>query len=122
MDGGEVVGMVLFLVIGLVLVTFIYYRSKEKQMMIERGMSYEQMMEFMRSKRDPYMLLKLGIVTLFFGVGLGAGLLINEATGVEEWIPFLIISMTGLGMIAAYYFAKRVEVADRKLNQNNLPL
>ena len=35
------------IVTGLVLVTWFYFRSKEKQMMIEKGMSYEQMIELM---------------------------------------------------------------------------
>ena len=41
--------IVMFLVIGLVLVTFFYFRSREKQLMIEKGLSYEQMMELLKA-------------------------------------------------------------------------
>ncbi len=72
---------IIFIIItGLVIVTWVYFRSKEKQMMIEKGMSYEQMIEFLKSKRSPYTMLKIGIVLVFFGFGLGIGLLIEEAT------------------------------------------
>jgi len=100
--------IVTVLVIGIVVVTGIYFQSKEKQLMIEKGLSYEQMTEFIKSKRDPFLSLKIGIVILFFGVGLGIGLLIERFTGVEEWIPFLIISMVGLGFITAFFAAKKL--------------
>ena len=47
--------IVLFLVAGAVFISWIYYRSKEKQMMIEKGMSYEQMVEFLKLKRKLYL-------------------------------------------------------------------
>lgn len=94
------------------IMTFIFYRSKEKQMLIERGMSYQEMAEFLKTtkkSRDNFMLLKLGIIVIFFGVGLGAGMLLAEMTGYEEWIAFLIITMTGGGFLAAHYVSKREE-------------
>jgi len=106
---GILVPIFLFLVTGLVLVTWIYFRSKEKQMMIEKGMSYEQMIEFLKSKRDGTLMLKLGIVVVGFGLGLGIGMLIDRYTDVEEWIPFLIFVCTGLSMVAAYYLGKKAE-------------
>ncbi len=113
MDGGEVfIPIIMFLVIGVVLVSYIFFRSKEKQMMIEKGMSYEQMIEFLKTKRNPYTWLKLGIVVMFFGIGLGVGLLIQKYTYVEEWVPFLMITLTGVGFIVAY-------LAERKFEKEN---
>lgn len=110
MNGGEIfVPIIMFLVIGVIWVSYIYFKSKEKQLMIEKGLSYDQMMEFFKTKRDPYFMLKIGIVTLFFGVGLGAGLLIERFTYVDEWIPFLIISMTGLGFVVAFLVTRKLE-------------
>ncbi|MCX6175634.1 MAG: hypothetical protein NTZ27_12850 [Ignavibacteriales bacterium] len=109
MHGGDVVGMVFFLVTGIVIVTFIYFRSREKQMMIEKGLSYEQMVELLRTKRDPYLLLKLGVLTLFVGLGLGAGFLFSNWTGYEEWIPFSIVTMTGLGFVGAFLLTRKLK-------------
>jgi hypothetical protein len=95
--------------IALVIITWLYFRSKEKQMMIEKGMSYEQMIEFMKSKRSPYTLLKIGLITIFFGFGLGIGLLIEVYTGIGEWIPFLLFAFTGAGFVVAFYAADKIE-------------
>ena len=105
----ELVPIVMFLVVGIVWVSYIFYRSKEKQMMIEKGLSYEQMVELLRTKRDPYILLKLGILTLFVGLGLGAGFLFRNWSGSEEWIPFSIITMTGLGFVAAFLLTRKLK-------------
>jgi hypothetical protein len=94
------------------IMTFVYYRSKEKQMLIEKGMSYQEMAEFLKStkkSRDNFILLKLGIIVIFFGVGMGAGMLLSEMTGYEEWIGFFIVTMTGGGLLAAHYVAKKEE-------------
>lgn len=109
MHGGDVVGMVFFLVTGIVIVTFIYFRSREKQMMIEKGLSYEQMVELLRTKRDPFLLLKLGVLTIFVGLGLGAGFLFSNWTGYEEWIPFSIVTMTGLGFLVGFLLTRKLK-------------
>ncbi len=109
MHGGDIVGMVFFLATGIVIVTYIYFRSKEKQMMIEKGLSYEQMVELLRTKRDPFLLLKLGVLTLFVGLGLGAGFLFSNWTGYEEWIPFCIVTMTGLGFVGGFLLTRKLK-------------
>jgi hypothetical protein len=109
MQGGEIVGALFFIITGLVIVTYIYFRSKEKQMMIEKGLSYEQMVELLRTKRDPFIMLKLGLLTLFVGLGLGLGFLFDNLTSYEEWIPFWIVTMTGLGFVAGFVVSRRLK-------------
>ncbi|MEJ5352421.1 MAG: DUF6249 domain-containing protein [Melioribacteraceae bacterium] len=106
--------IVAVVVTGIVLVTFFYFRSKEKQLMIEKGLSYEQMIEMLKSRKDEYGLLKAGIIILFFGIGLGAGILIQRFTGIEEWAPLFIFVMLGLGFIAAYFVARKLSERDKK--------
>ena len=123
MHGGDIVGMIFFLVTGIVIVTYLYFRSKEKQLMIEKGLSYEQMVELLRTKRDPYIMLKLGIITLSVGIGLGLGFLFQYLTRyqvtyenhfteyqtVDEWMPFWIVTMAGLGLIASFWIARKLK-------------
>ena len=125
----ELIPMVFFLVTGLVIVTYIYFRSREKQMMIEKGLSIEQMMELLRTKRDPYLMLKLGIIVLFVGLGIGLGFLFQYWFGYQfqvgsgadrwmdrhedgEWMGFWVVFMTGLGFVTAF-------LATRKLKNGN---
>lgn len=109
--------IIMFLVVGAVLVTFIYYRSREKQMVIERGLDIEFIKELFRKNEYPYALLKIGIIVFFFGLGLGIGLLIEVYTDVEEWIPFLLFVGLGIGFVVAHYLGRMAEEKDRRLNK-----
>jgi type II secretory pathway component PulF len=108
--------IIMFLVIGAVIITLIYFRSREKQMVIERGLDVEVIKEIFKKKENPYALLKAGIIILFFGLGLGSGLLLEVFTGVSEWIPFLIFIGAGIGFIIAFYAGKKAEEKDKILN------
>lgn len=111
---GILVPITFFLVIGLVWVTYIYFRSKEKQMMIEKGMSYEQMVEFIKQRKNPFTILKIGIILICFGLGVGLGVMMEEAHYNEGWVPLLIFVFTGIGFVAAYYATKKYEVDNRE--------
>ena len=48
------------IVIGLAFVTWIYFRSREKQMIIERGLDTELVKALFEKKKSPYAMLKIG--------------------------------------------------------------
>ena len=105
--------IVLFIVAGAVFISWIYYRSKEKQMMIEKGMSYEQMVEFLKAKRNPYNVLKIGIVIAVSGIGIGIGSYIAENfqhQGLGGIAALFIIVFIGLGFIGAFFATKKYEI------------
>ena len=115
--GSEVIVVpIIFFTCGAVLLAYIFYRYKERSAIIEKGLSTEQMAAFFNRniKRDPLLMLKIGIVVFFFGLGLGGGTLLNEMTGYEEWIAFLIFTMTGLGFIVAYFVSKKYESPEKE--------
>jgi len=103
--------IIFILVTGLVIVTGIYLRSREKQMLIEKGLSAEQIKEFFeeRKRRDPYLMTKVGLVSLFFGLGLGFGLYLEDVTSREYWVPFCIFTITGLGFVIANLLSRKLE-------------
>ena len=106
---GVFVPIIFFIVTGLVIVTFLYLRSKEKQMLIEKGMSITEMKEFYTNKtrsRDPYLLMKIGVIAVFFGLGLGIGLMLQEYSRYDFWVPFLLFVSTGLGFVVAGFIGK----------------
>ena len=108
--------IIFFIVTGLVMVTFFYFRSKEKQMLIEKGLSSEEIKTFYDRKRDPFVLMKIGIVCLFFGIGLGFGMMLQQNTNQEFWVPFLLFVSTGLGFVLANILGRSM------LKKENLPL
>lgn len=110
MDAGVIgvfVPIILIIVTGLVIVTFVFFGSKEKQMLIEKGLSPDEIKTFYeRKKIDPYMLMKIGIVSIFFGIGLGFGLMLQEYTTKDFWVPFLLFVSTGIGFVLANVFGR----------------
>lgn len=104
--------IVMTVVIGLVLVTFFYFRSRERQMLIDKGLSAESIKEFFDGRKDKYRLLKIGIITLAFGIALGLGLWLQDVSRKDYWVPFSIFTITGLGFVVANVLAN-------KLNDNN---
>ncbi len=93
--------IVMFLVFGIIIITFVYFRSRERQMLIEKGLSAEEMKLFFEQKRDPYMMLKIGIISIFFGLGLGIGMLSGDEATQEVWMPMTIFVFTGIGFVVA---------------------
>lgn len=113
---GVFIPIIMTITTALIIVTFIYYRSKEKQMIIERGIDIELVKALFEKHKHPYAILKIGIIILFFGLGLGIGLLINVYTGVVEWIAFLIIVGIGLGFTVAWLVGRKFEEKDKANN------
>jgi hypothetical protein len=58
-------------------------------------------------------LLKYGIIIIAFGLGLGLGIMLEDETGKDYWIPLLLFVMTGLGFVISNLAAKRLEAKDQ---------
>jgi uncharacterized membrane-anchored protein YhcB (DUF1043 family) len=93
--------IVMFLVIGLIIVTYLYYRSREKQMLIEKGLTAEDIKQFFQKQKDYFMLTKMGIICIFFGIGLGLGFLSGDDAAREIWMAPSIFVFTGIGFVVA---------------------
>jgi len=107
---GAVVFLVLFMVSGIVSSLFIYYRSKERQMMIERGMAAEEILALYRKpSAKGNWLLKLGIIAIIFGVFLGFAIHVGISWNYEEIIAPIIIVGAGIGFIAAHKLGEKVD-------------
>jgi len=100
--------IVMFLIIGLIWVTFIYYRSRERQMLIEKGLSAEDMKKFFEQKKDPFWLMKVGIICIFFGIGLGIGLMSGAEETREVVTPTSIFIFTGIGFVLANIYGNKL--------------
>jgi len=94
--------IIMVVVVGLVFVTYFFYRSRERQMLIEKGLSADEIKQFFEKKRDYFVLFKIGIIAIFFGVGLGLGMIsgTDESTR-EMYMPASIFIFTGIGFVVA---------------------
>ncbi|NWF50667.1 MAG: hypothetical protein HXY49_09005 [Ignavibacteriaceae bacterium] len=101
--------IVMFLVAGFVLITYFYLRSKERQMLIEKGLSSEEVKKYFEEKRDGFGLFKIGVISVLFGLGIGLGLMLKDATSKEYWIPLLLFVFTGIGFILANLLSNKMK-------------
>jgi len=109
---GVFIPIVLFLVLGLVFVSYYYFRYRERQMLIEKGLDAESIKQFFDSKKDPNRLLKLGVLCVFFGIGLGVGLMLQDYLGRDYYVPFSLFTITGIGFVVANLISKKYESKD----------
>ena len=102
--------IVFFLVSGLILIVYFYLRSKERQMLIEKNFDADSIKEFFETKRsgEPFRLLKFGIICFFFGLGLGLGLILEDSTYKDYWVPLLLFTVTGIGFVVANVVAHKL--------------
>jgi len=94
----------------LIAITAIYFKSRERQTLIEKGLSPEAIKEFFESKKDPNRLLKYGIIIFAFGLGLGLGIMMKDTTSKEYWIPLLLFTFTGLGFVASGLVSRKYDI------------
>ena len=109
---GPVTGILITLIIALVIATYFYFRSRERQMMIEKGLTVEQISELFKSKRNPYTWLKIGIIIIGTGIGVGLGVLAENMGLYEGFVPLFIITFIGLGFVFAFFVARKFEKED----------
>jgi uncharacterized membrane-anchored protein YhcB (DUF1043 family) len=105
--------IIMTLVVGAVLIIYFYLKSKEKQMLIEKGLSAEEIKKFFEQKRDGLGLMKIGIISIAFGIGLGFGLFMKDLSSKDYWIPLSLFVGTGIGFVIANLLSDKMK-KDRK--------
>ena len=119
---GPLTGILITLITALVIATYFYFRSRERQMMIEKGLTVEQISELFKSKRNPYTWLKLGIIIIGAGIGIGLGVIAANAGWNEGFISLFIITFIGLGFVGAFFISRKFEKEDEsiEIRQNSI--
>ena len=97
------------LVVGIILVSYFFFRSRERQLLIEKGMDTQSIKEFFEGKKDPFRLLKIGIITIAFGLGLGLGIKMEVDDGGGYWVPLFMFTITGLGFVIANLVSRKLD-------------
>ena len=101
--------IVMLVVIGIILVSYFHLKSKERQMLIEKGLSAEEIKQFFEQKSDGLTLMKIGVISIFFGIGLGIGMLSGPEETRELVTPFSIFIATGVGFVVANLLAQKLK-------------
>ena len=130
---GVMVPIILFIVVGSVIALIFQLKSKEKQMMIEKGLSTEQIVELLKTRerdsRNKFYLLKSGIILIFIVIGGVIGDMLDRSfyfkyenfsgthyyDGNADYVIWLAILGLGIGAVAAHFIAKKVEISENKI-------
>jgi uncharacterized membrane protein YfcA len=104
-------------VTAVVIITIIYFNYRKQQLLIEKGFSAEEIKEMFKTEKDRFILLKIGIISIFFGLGLGFGLMLEDWMHKTYYVPLLIFVGTGIGFILANYYGRKLN--DRKVEAEN---
>lgn len=100
----------LAIIVAFVMVMQNYFRSKERQMFIERGYTPEELRDcFAQSKGKNMLFLKTGIVFLFLGAGLGLGIHLEDNLKMNGMEPLCIFCFVGAGTIVAHFIAEKLK-------------
>lgn len=114
---GAVVFIFLFIIVGVSFIIHTYLRSKERRMMIERGMNAEEIIAlYKKPKIRSDWFYRIGIVAVIFGIFLGIALSLESWTYNDVYIGPLVIIGLGIGFIAAH---KITVTEDAKKNGAN---
>jgi putative Mn2+ efflux pump MntP len=111
---GVFVPIILFLVIGLVMVSSAFFNYRVRQTLVDKGLDAQSIKEFLEHKRDPNALMKIGIIAITFGIGLGLGLMLQDYTDKDYWIPFALFTFTGIGFVIANIVGRKLESKNQK--------
>lgn len=102
----SMIPIVLFLVTGIILVSIFYYRFKERQSLIEKDYTAEDLAKLFNEpekekRRGMNPMIPVGIISIFFGLGIGLGIYLEQQTHGDYFIPLFLFTFTGVGFVLA---------------------
>lgn len=94
-----------------VAITYIYLTSKEKQMLIQRGVETEKIKDLYIRQRDGFIISRIGFLLVGIGMGIGFGQFFADITNQDAMMPFTILVCSGTSLIVGqkYSSAKNVK-------------
>lgn len=116
MNGGEIIGLVLFPTLFAMIFGIVYLRKKENLAMIEKGMNPREFSD----RPAPYKNLKWGLLLIGSGVGLALAYVVTQYMLHDYENPTLWFAFTGigggLGLVGSYKVEKRELLDTRQPN------
>lgn len=101
--------IVMFIVTGAVIITFLFFRSREREMILAKDYTAEELMLLLNpGSKKKGVLVVLGILTASFGLGMLIGTMVHNATGENDYIPFIMFIFVGIGLITSFYVREKL--------------
>jgi hypothetical protein len=101
--------IVMFIVTGAVIITFLFFRSREREMILAKDYTAEELILLLNpGSKKKGVLVVLGILTASFGLGMLIGTMVHNATGENDYIPFIMFIFVGIGLITSFYVREKL--------------
>jgi Na+/melibiose symporter-like transporter len=101
--------IVMFIVTGAIVITFLFFRSREREMILAKDYTAEELMLLLNpGSKKKGVLVVLGILTASFGLGMLIGTMVHNATGENDYIPFIMFIFVGIGLITSFYVREKL--------------
>ncbi|MCE1189671.1 MAG: hypothetical protein LWX56_11090 [Ignavibacteria bacterium] len=105
----EVIAPVIsMLVMGMVALTYIFFRFKERQMLINRGVEVKELKMLSNFNPGSTLLFRLGIIVIGVGVGIFFGEIAYNNTQNDTMHAVAILISLGISMILAQFFGDKI--------------
>ncbi|MBK8663637.1 MAG: hypothetical protein IPN18_18305 [Ignavibacteriales bacterium] len=96
--------IVMFIVTGAVIITFLFFRSREREIILAKDYTAEELILLLNpGSKKKGVLVVLGILTASFGFGMLTGTIVDKLTGENDYIPFIMFIAVGIGLIVSFY-------------------
>ena len=99
---GAFIPIIFIIVTGLIIVSVVHLRSKEKQMLIEKGFSADQIREFFQrtgKRKNRFLCYNANWnCCVFFGLGIGLGLMFEDMTRKNTGMYYLSLPLQDLDL------------------------
>ena len=103
--------IVMFIVTGAVIITFLFFRSREREMILAKDYTAEELILLLNpGSKKKGVLVVLGILTASFGLGMLIGTMVHNATGENDYIPFIMFIFVGIGLITSFYVREKLQI------------
>lgn len=98
---------------GLIIFSWLYFSSREKQLFIKNNFTREQILDLHKHKKHPHLVLQIGLIIIFTGLGFSLSYYLDQYYYNDFLVPFSFFTLFGLGFIVAYFVARRLDKLDR---------
>ncbi len=96
---GELIPIILFIIIGFVITFHLMTRSKERQLLIEKDFTVEDLKSLYSKPLNHHNTAKWAFILLFGGIGLFIGIWLSEQTGEDGYALAAIALSIGIGLL-----------------------
>ncbi len=103
------VPIILFIVTGATIITALYFRSREREMILQKDYTAEELQALLNPQATRKGgIVVVGILAISFGTGLTIGFIIRDLTGNGDFVSMPLFICVGIGLVISFYVREKL--------------